>query len=166
MCQGVRAMLAQSEALRKADPDTKVLLDADLDDASYLQTCCIEGRLALGLVTRQTPDVCSVLRRALSLQVQLLQRESIQLRTALTRVCKEAAAYKQDVKAAQVTFIMCALRLHPLHLKAHPSQICLLRQVMEVLRQLPVNLSVECGDKGCMAVCRWTGIWRGTCCRR
>ena len=35
MCQGVRAMLAQSEALRKADPDTKVLLDAGQDYTSH-----------------------------------------------------------------------------------------------------------------------------------
>ena len=42
------------------------------------------------------------MRRGPPSQVQLLHRESIQLRTALTRVCKEAAAYKQDVKAAQV----------------------------------------------------------------
>ena len=135
MCQGVRAMLAQSEALRKADPDTKVLLDAGQDGASYQLTCCIEDRLALGLVTRRMPDVCSVLRRGSPLQVQLLNRETIQLRTALTRVCKEAAAYKQDIKAAQVRPMACALCPHALHFKACPYR-GILRQVMGLLWRL------------------------------
>ncbi len=99
------------------------------DASSHQQTCCIEGRLALGLVTRQTPDVCTVLRLNSPLQVQLLHREAIQLRTALTRVCKEAAAYKQDVKAAQVQRMSCALCPHALHFKACPYRD-LLREVM------------------------------------
>ena len=48
MCQGVRAMLAQSEALRKADPDAKVLLDAVSKSALHPRICCTEGRLACG----------------------------------------------------------------------------------------------------------------------
>ncbi|CAL5223363.1 g5867 [Coccomyxa viridis] len=57
MCQEVRAMLAQSEALRKADPDRKV---------------------------------------------QLLQTETIHLRTALTRMRAEAMTYQQDIKKLQM----------------------------------------------------------------